>query len=144
MAKKNGTEGTAATTSAASGAAGKPATKIEAVRRAIADKGRDIKPLQICEYLKEKWNIDISPDVASNYKKAELRGSKKKKKRRKGARRQPAAAKTAETPPQPRLAAHATKAVAADFRVEDVRTLRDLAERMGATKLCSLVDAMFR
>jgi hypothetical protein len=140
MAKKNGTEGAAAT-QAGQAASGKPATKIEAVRRAIADKGRGIKPLQICEYLKQKWDIDISPDVASNYKKAYLRGSKKKKKR-KGARKQPVAA-AQETPSQPRPAA-TSKAVAADFRVEDVRTLRDMAARMGATKLCSLVDAMFR
>jgi hypothetical protein len=139
MAKKNGTEGAAG--AGPGGASGKPATKTEAVTRALEENGRDFKPLQICAYVKEKWGIDISPDVASNYKKAYLKGKKKKGRKGKPGRKRAVAAAAHETVSE---AGPQAKAVAREFRVEDVRTLRDLAARMGATRLCSLVDAMFR
>jgi hypothetical protein len=138
MAKKNGTEG-----AAAAGASDKPATKIEAVRRAIADKGRTIKPLQICEYLKQKWDIDISPDVASNYKKAELRGKKKKKKGRgKAAAKEPAAAAHETVAPQHRPQAKAVTASLAGCTVEDIRIVRELVDRFGPEALRSLIDVI--
>jgi hypothetical protein len=141
MAKKNGTEGAAATTGTGAGNTGKPMTKVEAVRRAIADKGRDIKPLQICDYVKEKFNIDISPDVASNYKKAELKGKRKKKKGRAAADKQHAAA-AQETVAAARPQSRAVKESLAGCTVEDIRTLRELVDRFGPAAVRSLIDVI--
>jgi hypothetical protein len=139
MAKKNGTEGAAATGAGPGGASGKPKNKTEAVKRALDENGRDFKPLQICAYVKEKWGIDISPDVASNYKKAYLKGKKKKGSKGKAGRKRAVAAAAhetvaAESRPQAKL-----KVALAGCTVEDIRTVRELVERFGPDALHSLI-----
>jgi hypothetical protein len=155
VAKKNETEG--ATTPAPTG---QPANKYEAVEWTLNEKGTGFKPLQIKDYVKEKYNIEISPDVASNYKKEYIRRKKRKSKSsarkksaakksaaKKPAAKKPAAAATQEvaaTAPSRAGTAKGGKVVAGKLNDADVRTLREMAGRIGTENLCSLVDAMFR
>jgi hypothetical protein len=147
VAKKNETEGTAPTTPA-----GQPANKRQAVEWALNEKGTGFKPLQIKDYVKEKWSIEISPDVASNYKKEYIKkkrrrskaAAKKKPAAKKPAAKKPAATQEVAVTPAARATTKGSKVVAGKLSEVDVRTLRELAARIGAESLCSLVDAMFR
>ncbi len=67
-----------------------PATKMEAVGRALRELGPDAMPLAIKDHLKKRYNIEISAAVASDYK-------KKLKKKAKAAAK-PAVAPSASTP----------------------------------------------
>jgi hypothetical protein len=114
-------------------------TKMEAVRQVMAEFGKEIKPLQIRDVLKERFNIDISPDVASNYKKELIRRASGKKRRKKGKRGRAAA--VAQAAPSAPVAA-AGKKVSGTITPADVRAVRDLVDRVGAATLRDLLEAM--
>ena len=56
-------------------------SKMDAVRRALKELGKDAKPLQLQPYIKETLGIDMSVDHVSTYKSLILRRAKKGKKK---------------------------------------------------------------
>src|SRR5262249_56013338 len=54
-------------------------TKQEAVRRALADKGRDATPSQLKPYIKEKFGFDMSPEHITSCKTKVLKAGTAKK-----------------------------------------------------------------
>jgi hypothetical protein len=129
MAKKNGPEAGPA----GGEAPDRPATKREAVERALASLGRDAKPKRIQVFVKERFGIDMSPDHISNYK-SDIRRRKGKKRKGKGGR--PAAAPTAPAA-GPRTAPGA-------IPLADIDLAKGLVERLGAKRLHALIDVLAR
>src|SRR5205807_1873238 len=77
-------------------------TKFEAVKRAQAALGKDAMPLALRDYVKKKYGVEISGEVASSYKKALKR--KQKTAAKPAAAPKPAVAKAAakkSTSPKP-------------------------------------------
>src|SRR5947209_698225 len=64
--KKTPQEPPAAATTAPTNGAGM--SKMEAVRRALAQLGREAKPLQIKDYIKSEFGIEMGADHISTYK----------------------------------------------------------------------------
>jgi hypothetical protein len=153
------TQGVAATPSTGKSLAGgtaKPGgmTKMDGVKQALAELGSGAKPLQIRDHLKRRFNIDISPDVASNYKKVIAKKAAKAKARPAANRGQPAAPQPAsgtQSPPAsvPKVKATVPRAAGdgkatGSIRLEDIQAVKELVGRVGAGPLRSLVDLLAR
>jgi hypothetical protein len=111
----------------------KGVSKMEAVRAALRELGRKAKPLKIQEFIKEKFNIDMSPDHISNYKSTILKGKGKSGKRgRPKGTGVPAAAKPAAGN------AHSRSGLA----LEDVENVKKLVRRFGSDSLKRLIDVL--
>jgi hypothetical protein len=101
-------------------------SKMDAVRRALAEMGDDAKPLQMQGYIKSKLGIDMSADHISTYKSTLLRERAKKKP---GPKTQ-AAPTVAQTTAQ------------GGISVDDVRAVKELADRIGSEKVRQLVEVL--
>jgi hypothetical protein len=128
--KTNGQQG-AATPPKASGA---PLTKMDAVRRALKDLGRDAKPTQLQGHIKKKYGIDMTTDHISTSKGEILRKEAANAK----APARPAAAVT-KAPAAPAVAA--SKA-GIGISLEDIETVKALVGRVGAADLKTLIDLL--
>src|SRR5438445_12132039 len=73
-------KGKAKQTTPATQANGAGISKMEAVRRALAELGKEAKPLPMKEYIKTRLGIDMSADHISTYKSSLLRSGGAKKK----------------------------------------------------------------
>ena len=137
-----------------------PRTKMEAVKRTLQERGRDLKPLAIKEHVKRRYGIEISAAVASDYKKKLLKQAKAAATPQAAT---PAVASQAAAPPAPKASAPVKKAsspakgTAAPKRqapaarpqkkaaedahrggsilLEDVLTVKALLDRVGADRL---------
>jgi hypothetical protein len=129
-------------------------TKMEGVKRALKALGKDAKPLAIQAYLKDKLGIEISADVASNYKKVLA-----KRARAKGTTpaQKPAAPKAAaqkaephkESPkpqlqPSPAPPAKQGDGKANAIPLTDILYVKELVGRHGTSPLHTLIDAFAR
>jgi hypothetical protein len=104
----------------------------DAVREVLDEKGMDTKPLQIQKLIKDKHHLDVSPNLISNYK--SFFRSKAGLPRSRAGRRRKARASNGR---------HAGRKGAAgreEVRIEDLRALRDMAGRIGPSRLRELVD----
>lgn len=138
MANKNSTpkaDGTATTgvNEMATRAKGKPAadgaaagiTKMEAMRRALGTLSRGAKNSQIQQYIKEQFGYEMSPAMISTYK------NHIRKKARTGRKRG-----------RPVGSTGIRGASTTGIHVDDIRAVQELAGRLGAGKLRSLVDVL--
>ncbi len=101
-------------------------TKVEMVRTALEELGAKAKPMAIHEFVKSKYNVDLSKIIISNYK-----STMKKKGKRRG---RPAGSKNA--------APVAASAGGKGIRLEDLAAVRGLVGRLGAGQLRQLVDVL--
>jgi hypothetical protein len=115
-------------------------TKYEAVRRALAKLGKDAKPLAIQSYVKEHFNIEMTPGHAKTNKGKILREAAAKKSGKK-AEAAPPAAKTSPAAPAPTQAGKASNGKKT-IELEDILTLRKLVDRVGPAHLQTLIDVM--
>jgi hypothetical protein len=116
----------AKTKQAADGTEGAVTNKMEAMRRALGELG-DAKNSDIQQFIKSKFGLDMSTAMISSYK------THIRKRGRTGRKRgRPAGSG----------AARATSV--AGLNVDDVRAVKDLADRLGADKLRGLVDVLYR
>jgi hypothetical protein len=100
-------------------------TKIEAVKRALAELGPDAMPLKIKDYLDKNFGIQMDPQNISNYK------STLKTAERRGLIRQPEA----------KAAAAST---AGGFSLEEIQAVKEVADRIGADKVRQLAEVLSR
>jgi len=105
---------------------GKPKSKMAAVRHILDEFGNETKPLDIKDHLKKKFNIRMDPSVISNYKSSILKQGKRKKGRKVG---RPAGA------PGPIRSSQT-------ISIEDIRAVKELAERLGADRLRQLAEVL--
>ena len=106
--------------------------KMEAVRRAMDSEGYDASPLAIQKFIKQNFDVDMSANMISSYK-STLRAKKGLAGRRKKRGRPKKGAAEAAVP---------TVTVAAHDMVpwKDLRTIKDIAGRIGKKNLRELVE----
>lgn len=110
---------------------GKPISKMEAMRQVFDAYGYEIKPLEIQGHLKKTFGIDMDPKVISSYKTSILSKKKGKRGRKKMA--------TSMGAPQ---VAVAPVARAGGITIDDIRAVRELANRIGADKVRQLAEVL--
>jgi hypothetical protein len=93
-------------------------TKNEAVRRALAELGKDAKPTAIQTWVKEQFRIEMSKDHISVCKGKMLRGKK-----------------------LPARQAEAKKPTAGGIVLDDILAVKKLADKVGPEQLRTLIDA---
>src|SRR5262245_22745084 len=129
--------------------AGQPATKGEAVARALKALGPDAQPTQIGEYLRREFNLVLTNPQISYHKSDIQRKGKRARKRKSrakpapapaAAKAQPAAAQA--TPPAAPAPAAAKPAPAGAISLGDIRAVKGLVGRVGAGPLKALIDLL--
>jgi len=104
-------------------------TKIEAVRRALAELGPDATPAVIQGFVKDRFGIEMTKDHAS-VSKGQLR-------------RQAAKAKPTASSERPAAKPPATASPAkGGIQLEDIAATKVLLERVGADELRKLIDLL--
>ena len=109
-------------------------TKMEAVRQALGKLGKDASRPDIQKFVKDTYGLQMTLDHISNCK-GELR--KKKGPAKTAVAQQSAAAKSEPKKPASGPKAHG-------ISLEDIDTVKDLVERVGAGSLRKLIDVMSR
>jgi hypothetical protein len=110
-------------------------TKMEAVRRALAELGRDAKPSQIQGWVKEKYSIEMGTDHISTAKGQILRKAG-------GKRKSPAITPAATA--QPAAARHGPASQGNGFSLDDIEAVKGLVGRVGADGLKKLIEMLAR
>lgn len=116
---------------AKSKAAGNGMSKMDGVRQSLQALGKDAMPVAIQEHLKKTFSIDMTPNTISNYKSLIQNSGKK--------RGRPKKAATAPSSRQPRSKPAATNGA---ISIDDIRTIRELASRIGAQQLAQLAEVL--
>lgn len=111
---------------------GQTISKMEAMRQVLDAYGTKIKPLEIKDHLKKQFSIDMDTKVISSYKTSIL--SKKKGKKGKKVRGSQA------TTPQTSPAAPVSRS--GGITLDDIRAVKELADRLGADKLRQLAEVL--
>jgi hypothetical protein len=109
-------------------------TKKEAVQQALTELGRAAKAADLQQYAKEKFGLDISANLAKEYK-GDL--VKKLLPVKGPAGKKPAASK----PAMPAKPAPQASPVARGIPLKDILTIKELVGRLGAKPLHVLIDA---
>src|SRR2546421_675302 len=117
-------------------------TKIEAVRRALAELGKDAKPSAIQPFVKERFGIEMTPSHITVAKgKILAKASKGKPSAKKSAaQKQVAAPKPAA--PETHVLPAAPKPTTGGVSLQDLGTLKELVGRVGADNLRTLIDLL--
>jgi hypothetical protein len=118
---------------------GEAISKLEAVRRSLAELGNDAKPLALQEHLRKTYSIDMEPAYISKYKSLVLRTGKKGKRRGRKPKAEAGAMQQTAAP----VARAVTKA-GGGISLDDVRVVKELSGRLGADRVCELVDLVAR
>lgn len=111
----------------------KRVNKMKLVRDALATLGNDAMPNQIADHIKAESNVDMSPNMVSNYKSSILKKlglSPRRRGRRRGRPRLTEARENAQVVTSDR-----------DF-IKDVRIIREIADRLGINRLRELVELL--
>jgi hypothetical protein len=103
---------------------GKAISKMEAVRRALADLGSDGMPVAIQKHIKEKFGVQMDPNMISNYKSAIKSASK------------------SATIRSPAASTNASNKAAGGITAEDVRAVKELVGKIGADQVRQLAEVL--
>ncbi len=126
MAKTKATKQTAHQAPAGNGQVREKLTnKAEAIRRALAKLGKKAMPAEIQDFIRTNFGVEMTTTVISVYK-SKLKGKPGRKPKVEGA--------TAEAAPQP--AAHA------GVTFKDMRTVKEISDRLGPARMKELVELM--
>ena len=111
-------------------------SKMEAVRKALAELGKNAQPLDIQKHIKEKFGLDMTPAHISNYK-TSIIGKRRGKKAAK------ASAANGEAKP---MSAGPVKAAShkasAGITLHDIETVKGLVNRLSQHDLKSLIEVL--
>jgi hypothetical protein len=111
----------------------KRVNKMKLVRDALATLGNDAMPNQIADHIKAESSVEMSPNMVSNYKSSILKKlglSPRRRGRRRGRPRLTEVRENAQVTTSDR-----------DF-IKDVRTIREIADRLGINRLRELVELL--
>jgi (p)ppGpp synthase/HD superfamily hydrolase len=107
-------------------------TKTEAVKQALAKLGQDAKPSAVIEHVKKAHGLDVSAQTVSNLKALQAKKPAVMAKRR---GRPP---KTPASTPARTVSIRSTAGVS----LEDIRAVKELADRIGAEKVAQLAEVL--
>jgi ABC-type phosphate/phosphonate transport system substrate-binding protein len=99
-------------------------SKMEGVRRALAELGSEAKPLEIKSYLKREFGINMEPNMISNYKSMIKSGGNKSALIR-----------------RPKSAA-GVRGANGGFSLEEIQAVKEVADRIGADKVRQLAAVL--
>jgi hypothetical protein len=102
--------------------------KMDAMRKALADLGYEARPLELQKHLKAKYATDMDTKTISSYKSTLSKQ---------------AAAQSAVTR-KPAASAAVAPAANSGITVEDIKAVKELAERLGADKVKELAEVLGR
>ncbi|HMC63647.1 MAG TPA: hypothetical protein VKI65_01795 [Gemmataceae bacterium] len=105
---------------------GQRITKWDAVGRALAELGKDAKPLQIRDFIRSHIGINMEPQLISNYKSAISK---------KAAKQSALIRKTAAPASRP-------TSTGGGITVEDIKAVKEVVERIGADKVRQLTEVL--
>jgi hypothetical protein len=114
--------------------------KMEAVRQALNELGKDAMPLRIQAWVKQKYGIEMSADHVSVCKGTILRKARGKRKTR--AVTQASVAQNSAEPHEQARPAPAARGNG--ISLDDIAAVKGLVERVGANCLKQLVDVLAR
>jgi hypothetical protein len=114
-------------------------SKMEAVRQAIATLGKDAKPADILPFIKTNYGVEMSPEMAYNYKSTALKQLGLKRRGRKPGRKPADVAAVAV--PEP-ANGRRKAAVSVRISIEDIQAVKALADRIGAEKVQKLAAVL--
>ncbi len=125
----------------------KTISKMEGVRRALAELGADAQPIDIKNHLMEKFKIDMTTAHISNYKTSLARGKSSKKGRPVG---RPKGSKSANknTAESSAISQQAPVKMASNngtgksISLRDLETVHDLVGRVGGNTLQNLISML--
>jgi len=115
-------------------------SKLEAVRRLVAELGHDAKPLALKEHLKTKYNIDMDPAYISKYKSLVLSKGGKGKRRGRKPKAEAGAVQEAAAP----VAVVAVSVGGGGITLDDIRAVKELTGRLGSDRVRELVGLLAR
>jgi hypothetical protein len=96
-------------------------SKMEAMRRAIGEIGRDCKPADYQVFIKSKFGLEMSADMISNYKSTLLKDGATKS--------------TVQTP-------QAQAKPAGGFKLDELAAVKALSDKIGAEKVLQLAQVL--
>jgi hypothetical protein len=121
-------------------------SKQEAVRRALAELGKDAKPTRIQGWVKDEYAIDMTTDHISTAKGQILRKARRKKRaatkpplQQSMARKEEAEPAAAQLPVRPALAPQRN-----GITLDDIEAVQGLVGRVGTDGLKRLIDVLAR
>jgi hypothetical protein len=130
-------------------ASGNGMTKMDGVRKALAELGRDAPPLKIREYLKQRLGIEMTTDHISNYKSEIRKAAARRKHAGHSNAKQPSASKTyTSSQATAQKASASSTATTSNGRssggisLQDIQAAKELIGRVGAGQLRSLIDLL--
>jgi hypothetical protein len=103
---------------------GQAISKMEAVRRTLAELGNDAMPGAIQKHIKEKFGVQMDPNMISNYKSAIKSASKSAIIR------------------SPKAFTKASTKTAGGLTPEDVRAVKELVGKIGADQVRQLAEVL--
>jgi hypothetical protein len=110
-------------------------SKMELVRQALQKLGNDAKPLAIREHIQDSHGVEISVDVASNYKGLILR-------KRAGRGAGPGGPSRLTQRPAAPAPVVSAAVVAGGISLDDIRAVKGLVDRIGAGKVQELAGVL--
>ncbi len=126
-------------------------TKMDGVRKALAELGQDAPPLKIREYLKQRLGIEMTTDHISNYKSEIRKAAARRKHAGHTSAKQPSASKTYASSQATAPKASASSAAPASngrssggISLQDIQAAKELIGRVGAGQLRSLIELLAR
>jgi hypothetical protein len=111
-------------------------TKTDAVRQALSTLGKDASRADIQKFVKDKHGYQMTPDQISTYK-WEIQ-------RKKGHTKKAVAVQPAAKKPEPKSPTPAPAPKSNGISLEDIETVKDLVERVGADTLRQLIGVLAR
>jgi hypothetical protein len=116
---------------------GKRINKLQCVREALGELGNDAQPKDNQDFLKCRFNLDMTTKFISTYKGTVLREAARKS----GIIRQPAARVSSPAPAPPKAS---PKVVGTNggISVEDIRAVKGLVEKIGAEAVKELAEVL--
>jgi hypothetical protein len=108
-------------------------SKMDAVRTAIKQLGKDAMPAKILEYVMAKFGLEMTSAVVYNYKSVILHAKKGKK---------PAAAKVESAPATAAVKAASASAKGSAVSLQDLAAVKGLVGRVGEDDLKSLIGIL--
>jgi phage gp16-like protein len=115
--------------------------KSDAVRQILQKRGKKTSPTDISAQVKERFGLEITPADAAKIKSRVLAMRRKKKGGRKRAKKGVTLAEPAAPPTSATSVAAANGVV---VRVEDIRAVEGLIERIGEEELLRMIGVMAR
>ena len=123
------------------GASGGRVNKMDLVRQAIKDLGGEATPKDLQDFLRDRFDVEMDKRVLSSYKTLIL----KKAAGQSSVIQQPVIQKPAVEPTSSApTAVRKEEPINGGISVEDIRDVKELADRLGPNKLRALVDVLYQ